>query len=210
MQHAWRPYEDGSFIRVWHPTCICDDGLHEWTPYKDGGSVLCCRYCRWYGGTYGGRNYIVDPLSGWWEDDPMICRCIYFDRCGSQITRDTRFFARGTERVHMCDYPMIMGVSDVDQDFFAWSDIIAQRSFRRLASVGVPRWRRRRADSIGRFLRLRELCRLRMCAKTGTQNSEFNLCWLVGVAWRHVFVSYTPEDQLRHDARSLTRRHTLP
>ena len=194
-----RPHDFGSFVRIWEPS-LFDVDIHE-----DDGYCKYCKYCRWEAGTYHGYFYIRDPSSGWWEDDPKICKCIHFDRCNQLITYGTRFFVRGTLQVHTCDCASHRFVEDEDENHFQWHTVIAIASFSRMYIFGIPRWRQRMLakdkDTIGRCLSLRDWTRVRRCivrlkeAVELFQNEMFH-----GSAWRRVTALYTLDDQLAHDA----------
>ena len=160
-----RPHAPGTFIRLWRPSRF-DVDVHAEYIFEDG-VTLRCKYCRWEAGMYHDRFYIRDHISGWWEEDPGICECIYFDRCDTLITTGTQFLVPGTLQVHTCDYPMNSFVKDADECLVHWSSVIAIASFRPMGAFGIPRWRRRMHDKakdiLGRCLSLRDWIRVRRC-----------------------------------------------
>lgn len=198
-----RPHAPGTFIRLWRPSRV-DVDVHRKYTFEDG-VALRCKYCRWEAGTYHDRVYIRDQISGWWEEDPGICECIYFDCCNTLITRGTRFLVPGTLQVHTCDCPWRSFVLDIDELLFRWKSVIAIASFRPMGSFGIPRWRRRMHDKdrdmLGRCLSLRDWIRVRRCTVNLRDSEEIvRKAVFHGTAWRRVTALYTLDDQLAHDA----------
>ena len=152
---------------------------------------------------YGGHAYIRDPISGWWEEDPFLCRCIYFDRCGVLLTRLSIFLVSGTLRLHKCDLADLSGVLDFNDRFHQWKDVITVRAFRRFFSCPLRRWRCRKqekdSDALGSFLSMREWVRLRRCAAGLDKNIITNASFH-GTAWHCVTRLYTLDDQFKHQA----------
>ena len=151
----------------------------------------------------GGRDYIRDQISGWWETDPRVCRCIYFDHCGGLLLTGSTFFVSGTLRLHQCDIPRKHGVQDFDDFSWLWKDVITVGACRRIFSGPINRWRCRNQeknkDALGFFLSMREWVRLRRCAAGLDQNIITNASFH-GTAWHCVTRLYTFEDQFKHQA----------
>ena len=149
----FHPHSPGTFSRIWDEDKF-DSEVREGYHYVDD-TILACKYCRWEAGKYDGRNYIRDPLSGWWETDPRICRCIYFDRCGGLLLTDKTFFVAGTLRLHQCDIPRKHGVQDFDDFSWRWKYVITVGACRRIFSCAINHWRRRthekNKDALGFF-----------------------------------------------------------
>ena len=152
-----RPHAPGTLCRVWDE-CEFDRDMHEQHLHVDG-TILACKYCRWEAGKYDGRDYIRDPISGWWETDPRICRCIYFDQCGGLFLMDTTFFVAGTLRLHQCDIPRKHGVQDFDEFSWMWKYVITVDACRQIFSSTINHWRRckhkRTKDALGFFRSMR-------------------------------------------------------
>ena len=196
-----RPHPPGTICRL-RDEGKFDCEVHEEYHYADG-TILACKYCRWEAGKYDGRNYIRDPISGWWETDPGICRCIYFGHCGGLFLTDKTFFVAGTLRLHRCDIPRKHGVQDFDDCSWMWKYVITVGACRRIFSGAINHWRCRKheknKDALGFFLSMREWVRLRRCAGGLNQNIITNASFH-GTAWRCVNKLFTYEQQLRHDA----------
>ncbi len=58
-----------------------------------------CKSCRWLKQQWGGKVFVVHPVSGWWEPARMydskfmICSCRFCDARGFLLIRGTRFLA---------------------------------------------------------------------------------------------------------------------
>ena len=205
----------GTFVRVWSPSCYIL-GFHQRTTYRDGCSELTCKYCSWIAGKYDGANYIMDPRTGWWERDPGICGCIYFDRCQSIITAGTRFFVAKSMELYGCDYPAHLGVRDVvNEQWWPWALVVAQRNFAPLLTHGVLRWRQRRRvqglDLVGRFVSMRHWTRVKLTTSRVAHLPLLSRGTIISnVAWKKVYRLYTREQQLQHDVYYVDTISYLP
>ena len=152
-----RPHPPGTLCRLWY-ACKFDRDVHKEYHYDDG-TILACKYCRWEAGKYEGRDFIRDQISGWWETDPRVCRCIYFDHCGGLLLTGSTFFVSGTLRLHQCDIPRKHGVQDFDEFSWMWKYVITVDACRHIFSSAINHWRRRKhertKDALGFFRSMR-------------------------------------------------------
>ena len=148
-----RPHSPGTFCRLWHEGKF-DRDVHKESNYVDG-TILTCNYCRWDAGKYEGRDYIRDPISGWWERDLHVCRCICFARSGGLLLTGSTFFVSRALRLHQCDIPRKHGVQDFNDFSWLWKDVITVGACRRIFSGPINRWRCRKheknKDALGFF-----------------------------------------------------------
>ena len=153
----------------------------------DEPTALFCKYCLWEHIVYNGRNYIMDPLTGWWEQDFEYCYCIYLDRCGCLLRMGIPYFVQGSFELHICDVCSNNGIFDMEERYAGFADIICQAAFRPLRAL-VVFWRgqsdSKKLHTLGQFLRMKDWLRLRLLKRMAVPGSPSCLHHVVDtIAW---------------------------
>ena len=153
-----------------------------------GVIVFRCKFCRWYSGSYGGYDYVLDPVSGWWEEDHWRCYCFCRDHCGRRLFQGSSFFARGSLSMHHCDTLLEHGLRDDEDDFWPYDHVITCARFLPLVRGGLPSWRERvrvrNTHFLGKFLSMKAWTRLRLCTDSTWREAivisppGFHMIWL--------------------------------
>ena len=153
----------------------------------DEPTALFCKYCLWEHIVYNGRNYIMDPLTGWWEQDFEYCYCIYLDRCGCLLRMGIPYFVQGSFELHICDVCSNNGIFDMEERYAGFANIICQAAFRPLRAL-VVFWRgqsdSKKLHTLGQFLRMKDWLRLRLLKRMAVPGSPSCLHHVVDtIAW---------------------------
>jgi len=149
----------------------------------------------------------MDPATGWWEADAGYCYCVYWDRCGSELSFGTPFFAESSVEIHQADHLGPWCVRDAEERIWYWSEIVCVESFRRLLREPLLLWRdrvrRKNADVIGRHLSLKQQRRLHLCSAFERPQCEtamaLGILSALSVKWHRVIRLYSRDTQLLYD-----------
>ena len=127
-----------------------------------------CKYCQWEWLAHrrSQRPYILDPRTGWWEDDLRICVCLYKDIAGYLLRQGTPIF--GVPRNGLCTLQCVDCVygdgmiqcKNCVADYFDVEDVITLQALRPLVRC-IAHWRG--VSVLHRLLGKRGSVRLSFC-----------------------------------------------